>query len=87
MKTKYIIIIGMIILTIIGGICLIKLLKDKDKPKPTTKEEWDYSKVKSFYITFSNGYAMDSYTVYQLIFENDVYTVKIKPYGINEDNY
>ena len=82
MKTKYIIIIGIVILTIIGGYCLVKLLNSKEKPK---EEDIDITKIKSFYMTYTNGYAMNSYTRYKLKIEDDKYIAEIKPYGIPEE--
>ena len=82
MKTKYIIIIALSIIVIIGGICLVRKLS-----KETIKEEdLDISEIKSFYITYSNGYAMNYYTRYELDYKDGVYIAKIKPHGIREED-
>ena len=82
MKIKYIIIIGMIILTVIGGYCLVKLLNSEENIK---EEDLDVKKIKSFYMTYSNGYAMNSYTRYRLFLKDEKYFVEIKPYDTPEE--
>ena len=82
MKTKYIIIV--IVCFVILSVCLylIKIfLKNKDQIVDFDKEI-----LNSFYLTYSNGYAANSYTRYKLSIIDGLYTVEIKPYGEHEDN-
>ena len=81
MKIKYVIILGIIVILAIGGFYLMKSIKKGNNEE----EKYDFSKIKSFYITYTNGYAMNSYTTYQLSVNNNKYMVKIKPYGIPEE--
>ena len=50
------------------------------------EEDLDVEKIKSFYITYSNGYAMNSYTRYELRLEDGKYLAEIKPYGVSEED-
>ena len=80
MKTKYIV-IGVVIL-IVGVVCFM-IFKKRDTIK---EEDMDVTKIKSFYLTYTNGYAMNSYTRYQLRFDDGKYIAEIKPYGVSEDD-
>ena len=82
MKTKLILMIVAALLIGIGGLCIVKE-KMKDK---ININELEVSNIKSFYITYSNGYMINAYTRYQLILEDGVYIAKIKPYGVYEED-
>lgn len=78
MKLKYII-IGLIIVII--GVCCYLILGNKKRIKD---EELD--SVRSFYMTYSNGYMINAYTRYQLNIKDDKYIAEIKPYGVAEED-
>ena len=82
MKIKYLLMIIAALLIIMGGFCMM-YEKKKDK---ITIEDLDTANIKSFYITYSNGYMMNAYTRYQLLVDNEKFIAKIKPYGIYEED-
>lgn len=79
MKTIYFYIIGIIVL-VFGCFFLFKLFRKE------TINDLDITKIKSFYITYSNGYAINSYTRYELGINDGKYVAKIKPYGVSEED-
>ncbi len=84
MKMKYMIIIGVIAIIAIGAFCLLKN-RGKENPNNPIEEDLDITKIKSLYITYSDGYAMNYYTRYELKNKNGIYTAKIKPHGVAEE--
>ncbi len=81
MKLKYILIIALVIIMAIGGFYYMKYRKEKVKD-----EDLEIANIKSFYITYTNGYMMSSYTRYQLTIKDGIYMVEIKPYGVGEED-
>ena len=79
MKIKYVMII--IVIIVIGVCCYLILNKNRIR-----NYNLDGSNIKSFYISYSNGYMMNAYTRYQLALESDKYIAKIKPYGVAEED-
>ena len=82
MKLKYVVVILIIVVLGIGGYCFVKY-KEKNK---TEEVDLSTSNIKSFYLTYTNGYMINSYTRYQLSLEDDKYNIEIKPYGIDEED-
>ncbi len=78
-KQKLILIIGLI-----AGICIIKSNEDTDYEFKEHKSS-DISNMKSFYFTYTNGYAMNSYTRYEIKKEDDKYVASIKQDGKSEE--
>ena len=79
MKIKYLIIIGLVLFIAIDIFCYYKYFK-KDG---IADEELICDNITSFYISYSNGYAMNAYTTYEL---NNNYIAKIKPYLVDPDD-
>ncbi len=76
MKMKYILFIVVVLIVI----TLIYFLVYQKKTEITS--------IKSFYLTYSKGYAMNSYITYDLSYdmEKGKYIAKIKPYGISDED-
>lgn len=84
MKTKYIIIIGVMVCLIIGGgIYLVKKLKEKEIIKKI-----EIGELTSLYFSYSNGYMMNANIWYEFKYDDnsDRYMVMIKPYLIEDEN-
>ncbi len=82
MKMKYLVLALLIIILITGGVILLI-----NKKKTTVNvDELDGANIKSFYLTYTNGYMMNAYTIYQITYENEKYLAKIKPYGVDEED-
>jgi hypothetical protein len=56
------------------------------KSKPVTPTASKISKIEHFYFTYSNGYAMNAYTKYQIDKKDGKYIATIKQHGEPEDD-
>jgi hypothetical protein len=76
MKIKYIILIvvSLLIITLIYFMVYHKKMEIKN--------------IKSFYLTYTKGYAMNAYVTYELNYDIDKneYVASIKPYGISDED-
>ncbi len=84
MKTKYIILIVIILIIII----ITLLYFFKFRKENVVVKEVEIKDVNSFYLSYSNGYAMNSNIRYELGLnkETNEYVAKIKPYEIPEED-
>jgi len=89
MKKSFIIVsivILVVIIFVVGAVIGIKQLIDKsDKDKLEKDEVAKISNIKSFYFSYSNGYAMNAYTRYEINKVDGKYVSKIKQYGKSDE--
>ncbi len=77
MKMKYVI-IGVIVI-VIGIFCFIKFSRKN-------YVDFSESEIKSFHLSYSNGYMMNANIIYEFKLEDDRYIASIKPYLVADEN-
>lgn len=71
-----------IILLIVGGVSVLSL---SVKNSNNVVNVSNISEIKSFYFTYTKGYAKDAYIIYRIDKRDGKYSAEIKPYGKSEE--